>query len=237
MMDRSAEKVLNYPYNELTRFKLRLEYYPDENDAAPAKVDWVTNIRTLEDTQISYLKSVAAADLGASKFLPGEVFDEAGQHIARISYNGRMWGAEDFAPGKNPVADGDTYANRHGERWRELADEPLTILLAEELFRTHTKIAALGADPLEPGNAPAFYGEDRDLLRLPLKDGTEIVQGADGEVHATLDDAPVRVSVGDKMFLGLAYELEGAQAALNELQACQGGPVKARVVDDEGPGL
>jgi hypothetical protein len=41
---------------------------------------------------------------GASKFRPGEIH-ENGVLIARISYNGKVWPAEDWHPGQVPLLD------------------------------------------------------------------------------------------------------------------------------------
>ena len=238
---RQAEAKLNYPFDERTRFKLRLESYPDSHDLAPSEVVWVKNLRTLEAAQQAYLDAVAASNLGGSRFLPGEVFDEAGQHIAWISYNGRLWAPETWTPGMTAVAEalarpayslsldggkyevvrtaaGEIFANRHGERWRELLDEPVIVRLATEVHEARQQITERGGNPLEGGEAPASYGPDKDMLRITLNDGTEIVQTAEGRVHGSRNGSSVEISVGDKLLLSLAYELEGARAALALLE-------------------
>lgn len=103
-MDRRAEEKLNYPYDERTRFSLRMEFYPGA-DLDPAEVKFVNTLMSLRDAQIAFIKEVEAQGLGASRFLPGEVFDESGQHIARISYNGRLWAPEPLRSGGTPIAE------------------------------------------------------------------------------------------------------------------------------------
>lgn len=135
-----------------------------------------------------------------------------------------MTGAEaDFrlatADGKYEVivTGAEAYATRHGERWRDLTDAPLTLALARELKRCRDAITALGGDPLTPGRTPDHYGAERDLLRLTLTDGSELVQDAEGRFTATRDGSEVPGLTGDKLTLTLAYELEGARAALAQL--------------------
>jgi hypothetical protein len=217
-------------------------------------VTWVKNLRTLEATQIAYMDAVETSGLGASRFLPGEVFDEAGQHVARISYNGRLWEPETWTPEMKSIAEaprasaafslflddgkyevvrtaaGEAYANRHGERWRDLHDAPLILRLAREVHDAREAIAERGGDPMTPGETPAFYGRERDMLRLTLNDDTEIVQTAEGRVRATRNGEPVDIEVGDKLLLGLAYELEGARASLAVLEPVADAPLDDSLV-------
>ncbi len=111
----------------------------------------------------------------------------------------------------------DAYATRNGERWRDLTEAPLTVALARELKGCRDAITALGGDPLTPGRTPDHYGAERDLLRLTLTDGSELVQDAEGRFTATRDGSEVPGLTGDKLTLTLAYELEGARAALAQL--------------------
>jgi hypothetical protein len=112
----------------------------------------------------------------------------------------------------------EAYATRYGERWRDLTDAPLTVALARELNGCRDAITALGGDPLAPGRTPAHYGAERDLLRLTLTDGSELVQDAEGRFTATRDGVELPGLTGDKLTLTLAYELEGARAALAQLR-------------------
>lgn len=113
---------------------------------------------------------------------------------------------------------GDAYATRFGDRWRDLRDAPLVLALAEELREARAAISALGGNPLEPGETPASYGEARDMLRLTLSDGSEVVQDSQGRFSGTLGGVPVPGLTGDNLTLSLAYELEGARAALARLE-------------------
>lgn len=112
----------------------------------------------------------------------------------------------------------EAYATRYGERWRDLADAPLTLALARELKGCRDAITALGGDPLTPGRTPTHYGPARDLLRLNLADGSDLVQDAEGRFSANRDGVEVPGLAGDKLTLTLAYELEGARAALAQLR-------------------
>lgn len=129
---------------------------------------------------------------------------------------------------------GEAYATRYGERWRDLRDAPLTVALAQELNGARAAISALGGDPLEPGETPSSYGSERDMLRLSLKDGSEVVQDAQGKFKATIGGEPVAGLTGDKLTLSLAYELEGARAALARLAP---DPSPEPTEPDEPPGL
>lgn len=145
------------------------------------------------------------------------------------------------ADGKYEVVEtttGEAYATRYGERWRDLKDAPLTLALARELQGTRDAIAGLGGDPLVQGETPSSYGSERDMLRLSLKDGSEVVQDAQARFKATIGGEPVAGLTGDKLTLSLAYELEGARAALGALapQLTQPDPSEVYVSDDT-PGL
>jgi hypothetical protein len=118
---------------------------------------------------------------------------------------------------------------RHGEPWRELGPGSLPIRLAEELSDLRDRIAAAGGDPLEPGEPPAHYGPDRDLLRLDLPGGWELVQDAQGRVSAKIGNIEVSGLAGDRLTLALAYEVEGARAALTALSP---DPADADLSDD-----
>jgi len=132
------------------------------------------------------------------------------------------------ADGKYEVvrtAEGGAYATRHGERWRDLTDAPLTLAIAQELNDARKAISALGGDPLKPGETPSSYGEARDMLRLTLNDGSEIVQDAQGRFSGTRGGVPVTGLTGDNLTLSLSYELEGARVALDTITKPPGSPV------------
>lgn len=120
--------------------------------------------------------------------------------------------------------DGPGRVKRHEEPWRELGPGSLPIRLAEELSDLRGRITAAGGDPLEPGEPPAHYGPDRDLLRLNLPGGWELVQDAQGHVSAKVGNVKVSGLAGDKLTLALAYEVEGARAALSALSPDPAGP-------------
>ena len=85
MTDRPrVDHLPGYDHDERTRYKARIEV-DDEG------VVWLGPHDTLHDVQVAYIKKRNATGLGASGFGSGDVFDERGQHLARISYNGRLW--------------------------------------------------------------------------------------------------------------------------------------------------
>jgi hypothetical protein len=100
----TPEEKLNYPVTERTRFKVRIEIYAGLHPARPG-VKWIRTIKTLHDCQRHYVLARDASGLGGSQFGDGEVFDEQGQYIARISYNGRLWSTDVWVPGMEFVAE------------------------------------------------------------------------------------------------------------------------------------
>lgn len=105
-MNRDAEKKLNFNYDETTRFSLRLEFY-EGGDMDPATVRFVTDLPSLEAAQWAYVEARDASCLGASRFLPGDVFHQApeGAHVARVSYDGRLWAPDPLTTGGIPLAE------------------------------------------------------------------------------------------------------------------------------------
>jgi len=107
-MTMRAEDKLGYPTNERTRFRVRVELN-DDLSGTP-RVEWVRNCRSLEEAQRGYMALRDASGYGASQIGFGAVFDEAGQLVANISYNGRLWapgrdGVSVWRPGVEPVAE------------------------------------------------------------------------------------------------------------------------------------
>ena len=110
MTDRTAEEKLGYPYSERTRFEVRVEINEDLSGASTPK--WIRGCQTLREAQERYL---ALRDQLQGEFFTrqmgfGFVFDEAGQEIASISSNGRLWapsadGQSPWRIGVEPVAE------------------------------------------------------------------------------------------------------------------------------------
>jgi hypothetical protein len=113
----AAEDRLNYPVSERTRFRVRVEI--NEDPTGEPLIDWarnchfehIRNCRSLEEAQRGYIALRNRLGYGASQFGFGEVFDEAGQLVATISYNGRLWAPSPdgrgagWRPGADPVAE------------------------------------------------------------------------------------------------------------------------------------
>jgi len=99
----AAEEQLGYPMTERTRFKVRVEIHEDLSGVP--RVDWVRSCPSLEEAQRGYIAMREESGYGASQFGFGHVFDEAGQLIAHISYNGRLW-APSAQPDTSPWSPG-----------------------------------------------------------------------------------------------------------------------------------
>ncbi|TMV67160.1 hypothetical protein FGG78_32365 [Thioclava sp. BHET1] len=93
-----------YEITERTRFRVRYEIHPGRTPARLG-VYWVTGLLTPEDCQRTYIAAREAAGLGGSQFGTGEIFDEMGQYLAQISYNGRLWPAESWTQGQQCLAE------------------------------------------------------------------------------------------------------------------------------------
>lgn len=59
----------------------------------------------LVDCQRAYLKVRDDLGVGASQISQGEVFDQYGQCVAHISYNGRLWEPLRWSPDMKPIAE------------------------------------------------------------------------------------------------------------------------------------
>lgn len=93
-----------YQITEHTRFKVRYEISDGREIAQPGTY-WLKHLPSLEDCQRAYIEARNAAELGASQFSSGTVFDEMGQHVATVSYNGRLWDAEPWTGQSKPLAE------------------------------------------------------------------------------------------------------------------------------------
>ncbi len=78
-----------YDADERTRYEVRIEWR-DQFSVEPT-VETLVGNDTLEEAQRAYILKRDQLNLGASQMGRGDVFDERGQHIAQISYNGRLW--------------------------------------------------------------------------------------------------------------------------------------------------
>lgn len=94
----------HYQITERTRFRVRYEIHPGREFAATG-VYWLRGFETVEDCQRAYIAARQASGLGASQFGEGNLFDQAGQHLARISYNGRLWSPVPWHSGLAPLAE------------------------------------------------------------------------------------------------------------------------------------
>lgn len=99
----SIAERLNYPMSERTRLHVRVEIYDEDTDRP--RIEWFRNCRTFEEAQRRYIGARDESGLGASGFGDGEVIDEMGQAVARISYNGRLREPLPWHPGAEPIAE------------------------------------------------------------------------------------------------------------------------------------
>lgn len=70
--------------------------------AAPPE-SWQDLEAQLDALQRAYIDARVASGEGASTFAQGEIFDESGQSLAVVSYNGRLWDGGRWKPGKVPL--------------------------------------------------------------------------------------------------------------------------------------
>ena len=101
----APEHAIGYQIEPTTRFKVRYQTYEGRDPVTNPGVKWIKHQATLTDCQIAYIAAREASWLGGSQFGDGDVFDQYGQHIARISYNGRLWAPLAWAPGHRPIAE------------------------------------------------------------------------------------------------------------------------------------
>lgn len=62
-------------------------------------------VPSLEMASAMYSAARDKSGLGASKFREGRIVDVNGNLIARISYNGRVWPAEQWFVGQQPLVE------------------------------------------------------------------------------------------------------------------------------------
>jgi hypothetical protein len=168
MENRNAETRLNYQWDENTRFTLHLEYY-EGGDLDPSTIRFIRDLPTLESAQRAYLAARDETGLGASRFLPGDVFDQTPEHVARISYNGRLWTPDPLTAGGEPIAE--------APRTPDPEDRLVWMVGTRDSVVQDAYTAG-------PDNAP-------DLLRLAMREG-EILIGKDrrGEVRVVREMGP-----------------------------------------------
>jgi hypothetical protein len=150
------------------QFRLRIEFYPG-GDFDPSEVRFIENLGSHEAAQIAYLDARDASGLDLRRFLPGEVFDHTGEHVARISYDGRLWAPDPLTTGGTPLAEAP------------VRRDPEDVLV----WMVGTRDSVLqDAYTAGPDNAP-------DLLKLAMREG-EILIGKDrrGEVRVVREMGP-----------------------------------------------
>ena len=96
--------IEGYQITERTRFRVRYSIHAGR-DSADIGTYWITNLSSLEDCQRAYMEARDKSGLGASQFGSGELFDEMGQQLAYLSYNGRLWPPVAWHPELKPLAD------------------------------------------------------------------------------------------------------------------------------------
>lgn len=99
-----AVLIDGYEITDRTRFRVRYEIHGGRDFAALGTY-WLNNFTSLEDCQRAYIEAREQSGLGASQFGSGELFDEMGQHLAYLSYNGRLWPPVPWRAGLEPLAE------------------------------------------------------------------------------------------------------------------------------------
>lgn len=100
----TPEEALNYQTTERTRFKVLIDVTPGRDACVPGRIT-LHHLMSLTDAQVAYMATREECGLGGSQFSEGHVCDEQGQHIARISYNGRIWEPVAWNREQKPVAE------------------------------------------------------------------------------------------------------------------------------------
>jgi len=60
------------------------------------------DVADLAEASRVYCAAREKSGLGASRFPSGEVFD-GGRWVARVSFNGNVWGNREWTPGEEPL--------------------------------------------------------------------------------------------------------------------------------------
>ena len=98
----TAEQALGLTITERTRFRVRMRII---GESGRERTAWIRGARSIHECQTRYVAKREHFGLGGSRFLDGDVFDESGQLVARISYNGRCWHPAPWTPDSKPVAE------------------------------------------------------------------------------------------------------------------------------------
>lgn len=94
---------LGYEMTERSRLSVRIEVYHDLEETP--EIEWIRHCRSFTEAQQKYCARRDGSGMGASQWGDGMVFDEFGQHLARISYNGRLWEPTQWRPHKKVIAE------------------------------------------------------------------------------------------------------------------------------------
>ena len=65
-----------------------IDYENDTRGNAPTKI---VEVDTLENASVICREYITEHDLGGGNWIGGHVLDNDGNHIAKISYNGKIW--------------------------------------------------------------------------------------------------------------------------------------------------
>lgn len=176
----TPEEKLNYLLNSRTRFKVRVTYSEGREPVIPGST-WLKWASTLAAAQQLYITARNKSDLGGSQFSDGEVYDEMGQYVARISYNGRLWSPEPWTPLSVAIAEAPGHSPEANEYifdvklFASIRVKAATEAEAREMLREHVNAASanFGAWP----NGDPIIGEasvDDDEPDLIEKNGEAV---------------------------------------------------------------
>lgn len=83
---------------------VRFEIHTGREVVVPG-IKWIHGKENLDECQRAYIEAREKAGLGHSQFGCAEVFSDSGEHIAHISYNGRVWPPEPWTPNSTPLSE------------------------------------------------------------------------------------------------------------------------------------